>query len=166
MTAINDLVISSKENIQQIFELENDVATKLGIIEEMSGLKTNCEKVAAENADLFKQLEVSKVENTELKATIDDLKSKYATENETMIMSLQEMVDLNGSLQTQVDKAYTTIEDMEKVNSAKEKKNTELLNHFSKSLEDLTKSLEEKTAEIEANDERSAELLDMIDSVT
>ena len=166
MTAINDLAISSKENIQQIFVLENDVATKLGIIEEMSGLKTNCEKVAAENADLFKQLEVSKVENTELKATIDDLESKYATENETMIMSLQEMVDLNGSLQTQVDKAYTTIEDMEKVNSAKEKKNTELLNHFSKSLEDLTKSLEEKTAEIEANDERSAELLDMIDSVT
>ena len=165
-TAINDLVISSKENIQQITVLENDVATKLGIIDEMSGLKTNCEKVAAENAALFKQLEVSKVENTELKATIDNLESNYAIENETMITSLQEMVDLNISLQTQVDKAYTTIEDMEKVNSAKEKKNTELLSHFSKSLEDLTKSLEEKSAEIEANDERSAELLDMIESVT
>lgn len=158
-TAINDLVISSKENIQLITVLENDV-------DEMSGLKTNCEKVAAENAALFKQLEVRKVENTELKATIDDLESQYAKENETMITSLQEMVDLNGSLQTQVDKAYTTIEDMEKVNIAKEKKNTELLTHFSKSLEDLTKSLEEKTAEIEVNDERSAELLDMIESVT
>lgn len=141
-TAINDLVISSKENILLI---------------------TDCKKVAAENA---KQLEVSKVKNTELKATIDDLESKYATENETMIKTLQEMVDLNGSLQTHVDNSYTTINDMEKVNSAKEKKNTELLTHFSKSLEDLTKSLEEKAAEIEANDERSAELLDMIESVT
>ncbi|KAL3791456.1 hypothetical protein ACHAW5_008075 [Stephanodiscus triporus] len=155
--AVEDLVASNKDNIKQVTMLEDDVAAKKSMIDEMSvdihKWSTACEKKAAENAALNEQLERSKAEIDGLKAVVQDLESTntlFASELENMVSALQDVVELNGDLQAKVEQVNFANEELREENNANEEKIAESL----ELIEDLTKSL---------NDERTIHEREMED---
>lgn len=142
--AIQDLVAINEENIKQMTILEDDVAVKKSMIDQMSmdihKWTSTCEEKAAEITELNEQLELYKVESDKLKATAQDLESKntnYSTELENLVSSIQEVVELNGELQAQVEEVNATNDELDKLNEANEEKSAELLDV----VECLTQSL-------------------------
>ncbi len=142
--AIQDLVAINEENIKQMTILEDDVAVKTSMIDQMSmdihKWISTCEEKAAEITELYEQLELYKVESDKLKATVQDLESKntnYSTELENLVSSIQEVVELNGELQAQVEEVNATNNELDKLNNANEEKSAELLDV----VECLTQSL-------------------------
>ena len=142
--AIQDLVAINEENIKQMTILEDDVAVKKSMIDQMSmdihKWTSTCEEKAAEITELNEQLELYKVESDKLKATAQDLESKntnYSTELENLVSSIQEVVELNGELQAQVEEVNATNDELDKLNNANEEKSAELLDV----VECLTQSL-------------------------
>jgi len=142
--AIHDLVVVNEENIKQMTILEDDVAAKKSTIDQMSmdinQLRTTCEEKATEITELDEQFELYNIESDRLKATVQDLESKntsYATELENLVSSIQEVVELNGELQAQVEQVNATNDELDKLNIANEEKSAELLDV----VECLTQSL-------------------------
>jgi chromosome segregation ATPase len=148
--AIQDLVASNKEQITHITMLKDDVAVKTSMADKMSmeisEWRTKCEDKATENVAVSAQLELSKVESDVLRETIQEFETKntkYANELENLMASLQEMVELNGELQSRVEQVSVANDELGEANKVSEEKNAELLDV----VECLTNSI---------NDERSA----------
>jgi chromosome segregation ATPase len=148
--AIHDLVASNKEQMTQITVLRDDVAVKTSMADKMSmeisEWRTKCEDKVTENVAVTAKLEISKVESDVLKETIQDFEIKnanYASELENLMESLQEVVELNGELQSRVEQISAVNDELGEANKVSENKNAELLDV----VECLTNSL---------NDERSA----------
>jgi chromosome segregation ATPase len=121
--AIQDLVSSTTMKNQHIKAMEEAKAvTKImidGLCEDIKNRDTRCKEMAKEITNLSERLELAKTECTDL-----GLKhTSQANEIETLMNSLQEMVDLNCSLQTQVESAYASIEELHEVSNANEEEN-------------------------------------------
>jgi chromosome segregation ATPase len=121
--AIQDLVSSTTMKNQHIKAMEEaKQVTKImidGLCEDIKNRDAKCEEMAKEITNLSERLELAKTECTDL-----GLKhTSQANEIETLMNSLQEMVDLNCSLQTQVESAYASIEKLHEVSNANEEEN-------------------------------------------
>jgi len=121
--AVQDLVSSTTMKNQHIKAMEEAKAvTKImidGLSEDIKNRDARCEDMAKEITLLSERLELAKTECTDL-----GLKhTSQASEIETLMNSLQEMVDLNCSLQTQVESAYVSIEELHEVSNANEEEN-------------------------------------------
>ena len=121
--AVQDLVSSTTMKNQHIKAMEEAKAvTKImidGLSEDIKNRDARCEEMAKEITLLSERLELAKTECTDL-----GLKhTSQASEIETLMSSLQEMVDLNCSLQTQVESAYVSIEELHEVSNANEEEN-------------------------------------------
>jgi chromosome segregation ATPase len=141
----------------QMSELEDDVVVKKSMIDELSmdvnQLSLTCEENVAEITELNKQLQLSNTESDKLKVTVQSLESKntkYATELEYLMSSLQEVVDLNVALQAQINQVNTTSGEIKE-------KNAELLDV----VESLTKSLNDERS---MNEEKIEEMMSMADT--
>jgi chromosome segregation ATPase len=143
----------------QMSVLADDVAAKKSMIDEMSmdihKWSSTCEKKVAENAELSKQLELSKTESDGLKVTVQGLESKN-TELENLVCSLQEVVELNGELQARVNEVSAANDELGGVINAKEEKNAELLDI----VESLTKSLNNEKSSHEREIEETKNLME------
>ena len=135
--AVKALVASNEENIKQMSMLEEDVAAKKNVIDEMSmdvhKLRTACEEMAAENDALDWHLKLSKAESDRLKAVVQDLESKntfFASELETLVSPVKEMVEQNDALQAHVVQISAANDDLNEVYNANEEKNAELVDAF------------------------------------
>ncbi len=141
----------------QMSELEDDVVVKKSMIDELSmdvnQLNLTYEENVAEITELNKQLQLSNTESDKLKVTVQNLESKntkYATELEYLMSSLQEVVDLNVALQAQINQVNATSGEIEE-------KNAELLDV----VESLTKSLNDERS---TNEEKIDEMMSMADT--
>ena len=148
--AKEDLVASNKEQITQITMLKDDVAVKTNMADKMrmeiSEWRTKFEDEVTENVAVNEQFALSNAVNATLGKTIQDFESKnadHANELENLRSSLQEMVELNGELQSRIERVGVANDEHGEANRVSEEKNAELL----AVVERLTNSI---------NDEKSA----------
>jgi chromosome segregation ATPase len=148
--AKEDLVASNKEHITQITMLKDDVAVKTNMADKMrmeiSEWRTKFEDEVTENVAVNEQFALSNAVNATLGKTIQDFESKnadHANELENLRSSLQEMVELNGELQSRIERVGVANDEHGEANRVSEEKNAELL----AVVERLTNSI---------NDEKSA----------
>ncbi len=145
--AIQDMVASNKESIQQMTVLEDDVATKKTVIDEMSidmnKLNSTCMEIVAENSSLAEQVKLFKTKSDGLTTTTQHLKSSitnYISEIENLKSSLEKVNELNGVLQMRVEEVIFTHNKLSKIKNANEEKNAELLDIVQR----ITKSLKDE----------------------
>jgi hypothetical protein len=135
-------VIKDIQSKNTIFfsELKNQVSS----LKEMVELN---DTVQAENDAIDEQLNLCKAERDGLKEALQDLKSKKPN-HDSVKSSLQEMVELNGKLQAQIEQVSTVNEELGRINTDNEEKNAELLHVvcLRKSLND-DRSIHEKEIE-------------------
>ncbi len=149
-------VIKDIQSKNTIFfsELENLVS----FLQEMVELN---DTLQAENDALDEQLNLYKAESDGLKEALQDLKSKkpnHDSELENLKSSLQEMVELNGKLQAQIEQVSTANEELGRLNKDNEEKNSELL-HV---VECLRKSLNDERSIHEKEIEEMQKMVEMV----
>jgi len=132
---VESLVANSKENAQQIYELENQVTTKNITIDQMiaavDNLRSTYNEIAAEYNELDEKFTLVEAERDGLKQFIHDLemiKSNYASKIMTLQRRFKELIDANGRLK--------------EAKKSMKRQNTELL----ASMEGMNKILESEKA--------------------
>ncbi len=133
--AVRNLVECNEENIKHMSMLEENVAAKKRMIDEMGvdvcKLSTTCKEMAAENAALNRQLELSKAASDWLNAAVQDLESKntyFTSEIKTLMSSMKEVVKRNEALQAQIVQISAAKEEFGEVYA---NKNAKLVDAFS-----------------------------------
>ena len=154
--AIQDMVAINKENILRMTVLEDDVAAKETVIDEMSmdmkKMNSSCMEIVAENSSLADQVKLFKTKSDGLTKTTQHLESRitnYISEIGNLKSSLQEVSEQNGVLLMRVEEVSFTNNKLNKIKNANEEKNAELLDvvqRITKSLND-EKSHHEKEIE-------------------
>ncbi len=136
LSSLNDrLEAINSENIQRMSLLDDDVAAKRTVIDELTvvinNINTSLKGKIAENKDLVKQKQLFKAESDGLRIIVQDLESKvakYDTEVENLKSSMQEVNERNEALKVRVQEVSNSNAKLKVVNSMNEDKNAELLN--------------------------------------
>ena len=125
-TKVETLVATSKDSVDQITMLEDDVAAKKNTIDSMSAdikrLNTTCEKITAESDALKQQMELIKSESNSLKSS----NKLYSIEVEKYALSLKEVNASNEVLQLQVKELLSSNDKFDKIIKDNKEKNSAL----------------------------------------
>ena len=125
-TKVETLVATSKDSVDQITMLEDDVAAKKNTIDSMSAdikrLNTTCEKITAESDALKQQMELIKSESNSLKSS----NKLYSIEVEKYALSLKEVNASNEVLQLQVKELLSSNDKFDKIIKDNNEKNSAL----------------------------------------
>jgi chromosome segregation ATPase len=123
---VETLVAASKESVDQITMLEEDVAAKKNTIDSMSAdikrLNTTCEKITAESDTLKQEMELIKSESNSLKSS----NKLYSIEVEKYTLSLKEVNASNEELQLQVKDLLSSNDKFDKIIKDNKEKNSAL----------------------------------------
>jgi hypothetical protein len=113
--AIQELVVSNQQYFDRVSALEDELATKMSIIEEMSAdvsmWTSTCEEKTNENSALSEQLELSKAEVDELKAAIEGLAANHGE-------NMQQLNVLENDMSSKINLIDEMITELNKLNSS------------------------------------------------
>lgn len=125
-TKVEKLVATSKDSVDQITMLEDDVAAKKNTIDSMSAdikrLNSTSEKITAESDALKQQMELIKSESNSLKSS----NKLYSIEVEKYTLSLKEVNASNEVLQLQVKELLSSNDKFDKIIKDNKEKNSAL----------------------------------------
>lgn len=123
---VETLIFTSKESVDQITMLEEEVTTKKNTIDSISAdirrLNTTCEKITVESDALKKQMELIKSESSSLKSS----NKLYSIEVEKYTFSLKEVNTSNEELQLQKKELISSNDKLDKIIKDNKEKNSAL----------------------------------------
>ena len=113
--AIQELVVSNQQYFHRVSALEDELATKMSIIEEMSAdvsmWNSTCEEKTNENSALKEQLDLSKAEVNELKAAIEGLTANHRE-------NMQQLNVLEEDMSSKINLIDEMITELNRLNSS------------------------------------------------
>ena len=113
--AIQELVVSNQQYFHRVSGLEDELATKMSIIEEMSAdvsmWNSTCEEKTNENSALKEQLDLSKAEVNELKAAIEGLTANHRE-------NMQQLNVLEEDMSSKINLIDEMITELNRLNSS------------------------------------------------
>lgn len=113
--AIQELVVSNQQYFNRVSALEDELATKMSIIEEMSAdvsmWNSTCEEKTNENSALKEQLDLSKAEVNELKAAIEGLAANHRE-------NMQQLNVLEEDMSSKINLIEEMITELNRLNSS------------------------------------------------
>ena len=125
-TKVETLVATSKDSVDQITMLEDDVAAKKNTIDSLTAdikrLNSTSEKITAESDALKQQMELIKSESNSLKSS----NKLYSIEVEKYTLSLKEVNASNEVLQLQVKELLSSNDKFDKIIKDNKEKNSAL----------------------------------------
>lgn len=113
--AIQELVVSNQQYFHRVSGLEDELATKMSIIEEMSAdvsmWNSTCEEKTNENSALKEKLDLSKAEVNELKAAIEGLTANHRE-------NMQQLNVLEEDMSSKINLIDEMITELNRLNSS------------------------------------------------
>ena len=113
--AIQELVVSNQQYFNRVSALEDELATKMSIIEEMSAdvsmWNSTCEEKTNENSALTEQLDLSKAEVNELKAAFEGLAANHKE-------NMQQLNVLGEDMSSKINLIDEMITELNRLNSS------------------------------------------------
>ena len=142
--AVEALVASNKEHVQQKTVLEDDLvvkkATIVSLSSDLKNLNATCDEMAFEKASIFEQLELSKVRTDKLEKACEDhesINADYASALERLASLMQEVKERNEALTDRIEEVNLTNNKLRKNKNANDEKLIETMDE----LERVTKEL-------------------------
>jgi chromosome segregation ATPase len=136
-SAVEALVASNKEHVQQMKVLEDDLviktATIVSLTSDIKNLNATCDEMALEKASISEQLEQSQVTSDKLEMACEDLESinaDYASALERLASSMQEMKERNEALTDRIEEVNLTNNKLRKNKNANDEKLIETMDEL------------------------------------